>query len=105
MDITGKTLIDHGGCSGGRTRKHSASSASSGQGIGSGSDTRTWQSILDALTIKGRKDGLLRAVQNERGFEARLRKVMDSIAVRYGQLLNHTYICRTKYKGTLFETH
>ena len=82
MDIPGKTLTDHGG--GGRvhTRKHSASSGGSGQGIGSGSDTRTWQSILDGLTIKARKDGLLRSLQNEHGFEARLRKVMDSIAVR-----------------------
>ena len=83
MDIAGKTLTDHGGGGGARTRQHSASSGGSGHGIGYSNDTRTWQSILDGLTIKARKDGLLRALQNEHGFEARLRKVMDSIAVRY----------------------
>ena len=46
----------------------------------------SWQSILDGLTIKARRDGLLRSIQNEHGFEARLRKVMDSIAVRCGNI-------------------
>ena len=66
---------------GSRIRKHSASSAESVHGAGS-NDFRTWQSILDGLTTKARKDGLLRAIHNETGFEARLRKVLDSIAVR-----------------------
>ena len=81
MELAGKRPTDHGrgGCR--RTRKISNSSGGSGQGVDS--EARSWQSILDGLTIKARKDGLLRSVQNESGFEARLRKVMDSIAVRY----------------------
>ena len=76
-----ETVPDHYVGSGSRIRKHSASSAGSVHGTGS-NDIRTWQSILDGLTIKARKDGLLRAIHNERGLEARLRKVLDSIAVR-----------------------
>ena len=81
MEEIAKTSSDYSGGSGPRIRKHSSSSAGSGYGPGT-NDVRTWQSILDGLTIKARKDGLLRAVQNERGFEARMRKVLDSIAVR-----------------------
>ena len=81
MEIGGKIFTDHGGGGSGRTRKSSNSSVGSGHGVGS--EGRSWQSILDGLTIKARKDGLLRSLQNEHGFEARLRKVMDSIAVRY----------------------
>jgi tetratricopeptide (TPR) repeat protein len=81
MEEIAKTSSDYSGGSGPRIRKHSSSSAGSGQGHGT-NNVRTWQSILDGLTIKARKDGLLRAVQNERGFEARIRKVLDSIAVR-----------------------
>ena len=81
MEGSAKKFADHSAGSGARIRKHSSSSVGSNQGTGPGSD-RTWQSILDALTVKARKDGLLRAVQKERGFDARLRKVLDSVAVR-----------------------
>lgn len=46
------------------------------------STNRSWQTILDGLTVKARKEGLLRSVKNAKTFEDKLRKVMDSIAIR-----------------------
>ena len=50
-----ETVPNHSVGAGSRIRKHSASSAESGHGAGS-NDFRTWQSILDGLTIKARKE-------------------------------------------------
>ena len=49
---------------------------------GSGHGDQSWQSILDLLTAKARKDGLLNSVKNARGFEAKINKVRDSIVIR-----------------------
>jgi len=43
---------------------------------------RSWQSILDGLTAKANREGLIRSVKNAKTFEDKLRKVMDSIAIR-----------------------
>ena len=51
-------------------------------GIGSGKDLRTWQTILDDLTNKAGKTGLLKEIQNEIGFEKKLRRAIESVAVR-----------------------
>ncbi len=42
----------------------------------------SWQSILDSLTHKARKDGLILSIQNAKGFEAKISKVRDSIVIR-----------------------
>ena len=59
MDVTGKGLPDHAGNTDVRSRKHSNSSGGSGHGIGAGCNNKTWQSILDGLTIKARKEDFL----------------------------------------------
>ena len=43
---------------------------------------QSWQSILDLLTSKAKKDGLLASVKNAKGFEAKINKVRDSIFIR-----------------------
>ena len=47
------------------------------------SGDQSWQSILDLLTTKARKDGLIASIKNAKGFEAKINKVMDSIVIRY----------------------
>lgn len=42
----------------------------------------TWQEILDALTRKAVKQGLVRSVKNAKTFEAKVDKVIDSIGIR-----------------------
>ena len=85
MELAAKTFNDRRYGSASKYTKHRASSGGSRHDTSAGSEDRTWQSILDGLTIKAKKDGLLSAVKKAHGFEARLRKVMDCIAVRYGK--------------------
>ena len=42
----------------------------------------TWQDILDVLTKKANKEGLLRSIKNAKTIEAKVGKVIDSIAIR-----------------------
>jgi hypothetical protein len=48
----------------------------------SGHGDQSWQSILDVLTTKAKKDGLLTSVKNAKGFNAKINKVRDSIVIR-----------------------
>ena len=50
---------------------------------GSGDEIQTWQEALDLLTTKAKRDNLIRAVENAPTFEEKVRKVLDSIAIRY----------------------
>jgi hypothetical protein len=43
---------------------------------------KSWQEVLDLLTAKAKKDGLLAQVRNAKGFEAKINKVRDSIVIR-----------------------
>ena len=42
----------------------------------------TWQDILNALTRKAAKGGLLNSVKNAKTFEAKVGKILDSLATR-----------------------
>jgi hypothetical protein len=57
--------------------------SSSGGVSGGVSGDHSWQSILDLLTAKARKDGLIASIKNAKGFEAKINKVRDSIVIRY----------------------
>ena len=46
------------------------------------SGDRTWQSILDGLTVRAKRDGLLGSVVLAKTFEDKMRRVTDSIVVR-----------------------
>lgn len=46
------------------------------------SGDRTWQSILDGLTVRAKKDGLLGSVKTAKTFEDKMRRVTDSIVVK-----------------------
>jgi hypothetical protein len=48
----------------------------------SGGGDQSWQSILDLLTVKAKKDGLMMSIKNAKGFEAKINKVRDSIVIR-----------------------
>ena len=50
----------------------------SGTGIGD----QSWQSILDQLTVKAKRDGLMSSIKNANGFEEKIGKVKDSIVIR-----------------------
>ena len=67
-----------GGCG----RKPAFSPPSNNSDIGSCREIRTWQTILDNLTMKSRQDGLVKAVYMEADFEPKIKKVMSSISVR-----------------------
>ena len=42
----------------------------------------SWQDILNGLTQKAKKDGLLRSLKNAKTIEAKVDKVIDSISIR-----------------------
>ena len=67
---------------GGCDRKPGFSPPSNNSDIGSCRNIRTWQSILDNLTMKSKQGGLVKAVYMEAGFEPKIKKVMSSISVR-----------------------
>ena len=50
----------------------------SGPGVGD----QSWQSILDQLTVKAKRDGLMSSIKNANGFEEKIGKVKDSIVIR-----------------------
>ena len=43
----------------------------------------SWQDILNNLTEKAKKDGLIRSIKNAKTIEAKVDKVIDSISIRY----------------------
>lgn len=43
----------------------------------------SWQDILNNLTGKAKKDGLIRSIKNAKTIEAKVDKVIDSISIRY----------------------
>ena len=43
----------------------------------------SWQDILNTLTEKAKKDGLIRSIKNAKTIEAKVDKVIDSISIRY----------------------
>ena len=45
----------------------------------------SWQDVLESLTEKARKDGLLRSLKNAKTVGAKVDKVIDSISIRYGK--------------------
>ena len=42
----------------------------------------SWQDVLESLTEKARKDGLLRSLKNAKTVGAKVDKVIDSISIR-----------------------
>ena len=42
----------------------------------------SWQDILDVLTRKASKDGLLRSIKNAKSIEAKVGKVIDNLKIR-----------------------
>jgi hypothetical protein len=42
----------------------------------------SWQGVLDNLTQKANKDGLLRSLKTVKSIEAKVAKVIDSITIR-----------------------
>merc|ERR1712062_192451 len=42
----------------------------------------SWQDILNNLTEKAKKDGLIRSIKNAKTIEAKVDKVIDSISIR-----------------------
>lgn len=42
----------------------------------------SWQDILDVLTRKASKDGLLRSIKNAKSIEAKVGKVIDNLTIR-----------------------
>ena len=67
------------------------------------SGDQSWQSILDLLTAKARKDGLIASIKNAKGFEAKINRVRDSIVIRYfpGIIAPLNVISVIKYFGRL----
>ena len=63
--------------------KNSANYDKCSNDISSRNSTRTWQDILDELTRKSGKNGLIEIVKNENTLGEKLSRVMDSVIVRY----------------------